>query len=134
MIHLRSGDRPHPTFKQYFHIKWLWTDDRMDEGWTDKGWFRRNPFCNCFQTVIGVNHLPRVTWSLQGEDSFLPGWGFQLGMTLTFRFGCIPVLLPMISYRGVDWEWLTGWKMNGGFSPLTFRRSHAKNATDAKPE
>ncbi len=133
MINLRSGDRPHPTLRQYLSLYWLATDDKIDPGWTAWGWFKRNPFYNALATVIGVNHLPRITASTDAKGDSFPAYGLLFASTLCFRFGYLPVCLPWIAWRGLGVEGGIGWKMNGTAS-ITLRRQGAKNATEVDPK
>ena len=133
MIIIRTPDRLRPTLKQYLSLKWWLADDRMDAGWTRKGWGWRNPMANAFHTIIGVNHLPRLTVGTNGIDTY-PVKNVQLGLTMTFRCrGLIPVLLPLMAFKLFGYEICIGWKFTGAFCPLSIRKEHAKNATDVKP-
>lgn len=128
IIARRSPDplRPAPTWRQVLNVFWLARDDQRNTAWAAKVWFSRNSFANGKAVVVGVAHLSRAVITTNSPWTW-PIHGWNLGWTIPAGWRCI-LPLPLIAHRGVRWEWSIGWKTNGTFSPITFRRANSPNA------
>jgi len=104
---------------------WLAGDVLRPDKWPFWPWFKRNPFANAGNVVVGVAHKHRTVISTASPYTFAP-YGWNRGWTYVDRYW---FALPFISWRGKRLEWCAGWMTSGAFA-LTFRRANSPNAAE----
>jgi hypothetical protein len=110
-----------PWYKKLNPVWWVGNDDDPPPiGYTEWGWFLRNPFHNFYFYVIGVADQPdRTWWASYSTVTTFPPKGF--GYAFTNR------VLPYLAYRGPKYEGYIGWRPSGAFG-MAFRSSHSRSA------